>query len=290
MISKTNFQISRRKNFIVSDNYAVIGNPIKQSMSPAIHGTFAEETEQNISYSKLFAEVDGFKAVVDLFFADGAKGLNITAPFKLDAFEYASALTERARTAGAVNTLALQEDGTLLGDNTDGAGLVSDIKNHLGWSIKGKKVLVLGAGGATRGTLLPLLKEAPAQLHIANRTAQKAHQLAEDFSTYGSITASGLDSVPEGFDLIINASAASLSGDLPPLSPSVLAEGCCAYDMVYGAQPTPFMRWAKGLGAQVSDGLGMLVGQAAESFHLWRGVRPDVAPVLKMLREKLAQK
>ncbi|MBB5211787.1 shikimate dehydrogenase [Microbulbifer hydrolyticus] len=272
------------------DKYAVIGNPIKQSMSPDIHAAFANETGQDMEYGKLFAEVDGFKGVVDQFFADGARGLNVTAPFKLDAFEYADELTERARTAGAVNTLALQGDGTLLGDNTDGAGLVSDIKQHLGWVIRGKRVLILGAGGATRGTLLPLLEEKPAELHIANRTAQKARQLAEDFSGYGSITASGLDAVPDGFELIINASAASLSGELPPLSPRALAEGCCAYDMVYGAQPTPFMHWATGLGAEVSDGLGMLVGQAAESFALWRGVRPRVEPVLGMLRERLLNK
>ncbi|WP_160151844.1 shikimate dehydrogenase [Microbulbifer sp. ALW1] len=272
------------------DKYAVIGNPIKQSMSPDIHAAFARQTEQNIEYGKLFAEVGAFKDVVGPFFASGAKGLNVTAPFKLDAFEYADELTERARTAGAVNTLAVQGDGSLLGDNTDGAGLVSDIKNHLGWVIKGKKVLILGAGGATRGTLLPLLHEKPAQLHIANRTAQKAQQLAEDFAGYGAITASGLDAVPEGFDLVINASAASLSGELPPLSPRALADGCRAYDMVYGAQPTPFMHWASGLGAEVSDGLGMLVGQAAESFALWRGVRPQVEPVLAMLRQRLLDK
>ncbi|WP_226703300.1 shikimate dehydrogenase [Microbulbifer elongatus] len=272
------------------DKYAVIGNPIKQSMSPDIHGAFARETGQEIAYGKLFAEVDGFKAAADAFFAAGAKGLNVTAPFKLDAFDYADELTERARTAGAVNTLARQPDGTFLGDNTDGPGLVSDIKHHLGWPIRGKRVLILGAGGATRGTLLPLLEEKPATLHIANRTAHKAQQLAEDFAKYGHITASGLDAVPDEFDLIINASAASLSGELPPLSPRALADGCRAYDMVYGAQPTPFMHWATGLGAEVSDGLGMLVGQAAESFALWRGVRPQVAPVLAMLRERLQQK
>lgn len=272
------------------DKYAVIGNPIQQSMSPDIHSAFAQQTDQDIEYGKLFAEVDGFKEVVDQFFAGGGKGLNVTAPFKLDAFDYADELTERARTAGAVNTLALQGDGSLLGDNTDGAGLVSDITRHLGWAIAGKKVLILGAGGATRGALLPLLKQGPARLHIANRTARKAEQLAESFSEYGTIGASGLDAVPEEFDLIINASAASLSGELPPLSPRALADGCHAYDMVYGAQPTPFMHWATGLGAEVSDGLGMLVGQAAESFALWRSVRPEVAPVLAMLRERLLQK
>lgn len=272
------------------DRYAVIGNPIKQSMSPVIHAAFAQQTGQQLEYGKLFAEVDGFKDAADEFFAAGAKGLNITAPFKLDAFEYANTLTERARTAGAVNTLALQGDGTLLGDNTDGPGLVSDIRNHLGWDIKGKKLLMLGAGGATRGTLLPLLKEQPAQLHIANRTAAKAEQLAEDFSAYGSLTASGLEDIPVGFDLIINASAAGLSGERPQIAETAVGPECCVYDMVYGAEPTPFMRWAADLGAQSADGLGMLVGQAAEAFYLWRGVRPQVAPVLEMLRGELRKK
>lgn len=272
------------------DRYAVIGNPIKQSMSPVIHAAFAQQTGQQLEYGKLFAEVDGFKDAADEFFAAGAKGLNITAPFKLDAFEYADTLTERARTAGAVNTLALLGDGTLLGDNTDGPGLVSDIRDHLGWTIKGKKLLVLGAGGAVRGTLLPLLAEQPALLHIANRTAAKAVQLAEDFSAYGSLAASGLEDIPAGFDLIINASAAGLSGERPQIGETVVGPDCCAYDMVYGAEPTPFMRWAADLGAQSADGLGMLVGQAAEAFYLWRGVRPQVAPVLEMLRGQLRKK
>ncbi|WP_199775511.1 shikimate dehydrogenase [Microbulbifer pacificus] len=272
------------------DRYAVIGNPIKQSMSPVIHTAFAKETRQDLEYGKLFAEVDGFKAVVDEFFSAGAKGLNVTAPFKLDAFEYADELTARARTAGAVNTLARQPDGTLLGDNTDGPGLVSDIRDHLGWTIAGKRVLVLGAGGATRGTLLPLLNQKPALLHIANRTGSKAQQLAEDFATYGNLTAGGLDDIPAGFELIINASAAGLSGERPQIAETVIGADCCAYDMVYGAEPTVFMRWAAPLGAKTADGLGMLVGQAAEAFALWRGVRPSVAPVLAMLRDELRRK
>ncbi|WGL15330.1 shikimate dehydrogenase [Microbulbifer bruguierae] len=275
---------------IVMDRYAVIGNPIKQSMSPVIHRAFARETNQNLEYDKLFAEVDGFKPVVDAFFAAGAKGLNVTAPFKLDAFAYADSLTERARTAGAVNTLALQDDGRLLGDNTDGPGLVSDIRDRLGWRIEGQRVLVLGAGGATRGTLLPLLNECPALLHIANRTASKAVQLAEDFAAYGDLSASGLDKIPQAFDLVINASAAGLSGERPQIDPSVMGTGSCAYDMVYGAEPTAFLRWAEPLSASTADGLGMLVGQAAEAFYLWRGVRPSVEPVLSMLREALRNK
>ena len=271
----------------MTDLYAVVGNPIAQSRSPEIHAAFAAQTGQDIRYEKKYVELGQFAEQAQHFFDAGGRGLNVTVPFKLDAFEFADTLTERATTAGAVNTLALQPDGRILGDNTDGAGLVADLKNHLDWTIQGRSVLIVGAGGATRGALLPLLQEQPARLHIANRTAQKAQQLAQDFSEYGRITASGLDGVPDGFDLIINASAASLSGELPPLSPRALADGCRAYDMVYGAQPTPFMHWATGLGAEVSDGLGMLVGQAAESFYLWRGVRPQVAPVLSTLRERL---
>lgn len=274
----------------MTDLYAVVGNPIAQSLSPEIHTAFAAQTGQDLQYRKILVELGQFADQAQRFFAEGGRGLNVTAPFKLDAFEFAGALSERAKTAGAVNTLARQADGVIFGDNTDGAGLVADIKHHLGWIIRGRRVLILGAGGATRGALLPLLQEQPAHLHIANRTAQKAQQLAQDFASYGPIAASGLDAVPDGFDLIINASAASLSGELPPLSPRALADGCCAYDMVYGAQPTPFMHWATGLGAQVADGLGMLVGQAAEAFYVWRGVRPEVAPVLATLRARLQHK
>lgn len=274
----------------MTDLYAVVGNPISQSMSPEIHLAFADQTDQDLHYEKKLVELGQFQQQATEFFVTGGRGLNVTAPFKLDAFAFADALTERAQTAGAVNTLARQEDGTILGDNTDGAGLVADIKTHLGWTVQGRKVLVLGAGGATRGALLPLLQEKPAQLHIANRTAHKARQLAEDFSAYGRITASGLEDVPAGFDLIINASAAGLSGERPPVPEAIVGRDCCAYDMVYGAEPTPFMRWAADLGARTADGLGMLVGQAAEAFYLWRGVYPQVEPVLSMLRSKLHKK
>ncbi|MFC6633900.1 shikimate dehydrogenase [Microbulbifer taiwanensis] len=274
----------------MTDCYAVVGNPIAHSLSPRIHGAFAAQTGEDIRYEKRLVEKGGFADFARDFFAAGGCGLNVTLPFKLDACEFADTLTERARAAGAVNTLALQQNGTLLGDNTDGAGLVADIKDYLGWAIEDRKLLLLGAGGATRGALLPLLAEKPAQIHIANRTAQKAQQLVQDFSGYGPISASGLDAVPAGFDLVVNASAASLAGELPPLSPLVLATGAWAYDMVYGAEPTPFMRWAEQLGAETADGLGMLVGQAAEAFYLWRGLRPAVAPVLEMLRAELRDK
>ncbi|SHF33221.1 shikimate dehydrogenase [Microbulbifer donghaiensis] len=274
----------------MTDQYAVVGNPIAHSLSPQIHGAFAAQTGEDIHYGKHLVEKDRFADFAREFFSGGGRGLNVTAPFKLDACRFADQLTERARAAGAVNTLAKQGDGSVLGDNTDGAGLVADIRDNLGWEIRGNKILLLGAGGAVRGALLSILQEGPQVIHIANRTAQKAQQLAQDFSGYGRITASGLDAVPAGFDLVINASAASLSGELPPLSPRSLAQGCRTYDMVYGAEPTPFMRWAEQLGAETADGLGMLVGQAAEAFYLWRGVRPAVAPVLDMLRAELRNK
>lgn len=271
----------------MTDSYAVVGNPIAHSLSPRIHAAFAAQTGEDIRYEKRLVEKGCFADFAREFFAAGGRGLNVTLPFKLDACEFADELTERARAAGAVNTLAKQPDGSVLGDNTDGAGLVADLKNHLGWVIRNQKLLILGAGGAARGALLPLLAEQPAQIHIANRTAAKAEQLAKDFSGGAEVTAGGLDAVPAAFDLVINASAAGLSNEMPALPASVIGPGCRAYDMVYGAEPTPFMRWAAQLGAQTADGLGMLVGQAAEAFYLWRGVRPAVAPVLDMLRAEL---
>lgn len=274
----------------MTDQYAVVGNPIAHSLSPQIHRAFAAQTGEDIRYDKLLAEKDGFADFARLFFASGGRGLNITVPFKLDAYGFADALTERARAAGAVNTLKKRDDGSLLGDNTDGAGLVADLRDNLGWSIGGRKVLLLGAGGAARGALLPLLDEKPQLLHVANRTFAKAEQLVAEFSARGPMSAGGLELFPGDFDLIINASSASLGGELPPLPDSVVGPGCCAYDMVYGAEPTAFMAWASARGAEVADGLGMLVGQAAESFYLWRGVRPEVAPVLAGLRARLGEK
>lgn len=272
-----------------TDKYGVVGNPIAHSLSPQIHRAFAEQTAQDMSYEKMLAPVDGFADFAREFFARGGRGLNVTVPFKLDACEFANELTERARAAGAVNTLALQSDATILGDNTDGAGLVADLRHNLQWQIKGKKILIIGAGGAARGALLPLLAEKPQQVHIANRTAHKAEQLAAEFAGHGKVSAGGLSEFPGSFELIINASAASLGGELPALPDAILGEACRAYDMVYGAEPTPFMRWAQARGAQVADGLGMLVGQAAESFALWRGVRPNTASVLAQLRSQLQQ-
>ena len=272
------------------DQYAVFGNPIKHSKSPQIHAVFAEQTGQSLHYRAHKVELGRFAEVAAEFFRNGGCGLNITVPFKLDAFEFADELSGRARLAGAVNTLARGDDGRIYGDNTDGVGMVRDMNDNLGWQIGGRRVLVLGAGGAVRGILGPLLKQRPSRLLVVNRTASKAEALAELFSDMGDVAGGGYELLSEGqFDLIINGTSASMSGDLPPLPGSILSNDCCAYDMMYGAAPTPFMRWAASEAAwAVSDGLGMLVEQAAESFCIWRGVRPDTKPVIEMIRQSLS--
>ena len=274
----------------MTDKYAVFGNPIEHSKSPDIHRQFAEQTGQDLSYSKQLVAEDGFEAAANEFFANGGRGLNITVPFKQDAYAYVARTTSRARRAGAVNTLTLEADGTILGDTTDGIGLVGDIVHNLGWQIRHKKVLILGAGGAVRGVLEPLLEQQPQHVVIANRTVDKALQLAKGFAEFGYLLGCGFDMLGEQqFDLVINGTSASLQGDLPPLPDSLINPdaGTACYDMLYGAEPTPFMKWAAERGALVSDGLGMLVGQAAESFALWRGVRPETAPVIADIRAKL---
>lgn len=275
----------------MTDKYAVFGNPIEHSKSPDIHRQFAEQTGQDLSYSKQLVAEDGFEAAANEFFANGGKGLNITVPFKQDAYAYVARTTPRARRAGAVNTLTLEADGTILGDTTDGVGLVGDIVHNLGLEIRHKKVLILGAGGAVRGVLEPLLEQQPQHVVIANRTVDKALQLAKGFGEFGYLLGCGFDMLGEQqFDLVINGTSASLQGDLPPLPDSLIDPdvGTACYDMLYGAEPTPFMQWAAERGALVSDGLGMLVGQAAESFGLWRGVRPETAPVIANLRDQLS--
>ncbi|WP_374961895.1 shikimate dehydrogenase [Spongiibacter tropicus] len=272
------------------DQYAVFGNPIKHSKSPQIHAAFAEQTGQTLHYRAHKVELGRFAEVAAEFFRNGGRGLNITVPFKLDAFEFADELSGRARLAGAVNTLASGEDGRIYGDNTDGVGMVRDMNDNLGWQISGRRVLVLGAGGAVRGILGPMLKQRPERLLVVNRTASKAESLAELFADMGDVSGGGYELLSEGqFDLIVNGTSASMSGDLPPLPGSILSNDCCAYDMMYGADPTPFMRWAASEAAwAVSDGLGMLVEQAAESFCIWRGVRPDTKPVIEMIRQSLS--
>jgi shikimate dehydrogenase len=267
------------------DRYAVIGHPVSHSRSPFIHTQFAEQTGQQLSYSTIDASPDGFADTVRTFFAGGGKGLNVTVPHKQAAVRLVDELTPRARRAGAVNTLTLRKNGGLLGDNTDGAGLARDLANNHGISVAGRRVLLLGAGGAVRGVLAPLLGLKPSQLTIVNRTLQRARELAEQFSDLGELQAVSyeqLESLP--YDLVINATAASLAGEVPVLPAGIVNKDSICYDLAYDRDDTPFVRWAHERGvARAVDGLGMLVEQAAESFYLWRGVRPDTASVLSAL-------
>lgn len=263
----------------MTDLYAVFGNPINHSKSPNIHRQFAEQTGQDMHYNKQQVNEGEFESTAQEFFAQGGKGLNITVPFKLNAFAFAQKRTARAERAGAVNTLARLSDGTILGDNTDGIGMIHDMHN-LGWELEGKRVLILGAGGAVRGILQPLLEEKPAQVVIANRTLEKAETLAKNFLDLGDINAKSFAQLSgDHFDIVINGTSASMQGELPPLPDDLLAANACCYDMMYGAEPTIFLNWAKDHGAvQIADGLGMLIGQAAEAFYLWRQIRPEVVP------------
>ncbi|HEY0847113.1 MAG TPA: shikimate dehydrogenase [Noviherbaspirillum sp.] len=271
------------------DRYAVIGNPIAHSKSPDIHAKFAAQTGQHLVYERILAPLDGFVDAVRDFMRSGGKGLNVTVPFKLEAHALATSLSERAEAAGAVNTLKFDGD-IILGDNTDGIGLVTDIVGNAGIAIAGKKVLLLGAGGAARGVVLPILRERPASLMIANRTFTRAVDLVELFASQGCVDACEFDALEEPFDIVINATSASLGDDVPPIDPVVFGTGAFAYDMMYGAAPTAFMRFAADHGAHVRDGLGMLVEQAAESFFVWRGVRPDTRQVFADLRATLQAK
>ncbi len=269
------------------DRYAVFGNPIGHSKSPFIHTLFARQTNQSLTYTAECAPEEGFVEAVNVFFAQGGKGCNVTLPFKEDAFQFANRLTERAQLAGAVNTLKKLDDGEIIGDNTDGAGLVQDLLQHQ-VVLEGARILVIGAGGASRGVILPLLEQKPACLTITNRTFSKAEQLAELFAVYGPVTAQEISKITEEYDIIINSTSASLSGELPNISPTIFAANSISYDMMYGKGETTFNQWAKEHGAAYSyDGLGMLVGQAAESFMLWRGLRPSAKQILRELRKNL---
>ena len=271
------------------DRYAVFGNPIAHSKSPQIHTLFAEQTKQTIQYTAELAEPGQFDSAVKSFINNGGKGLNITVPFKEDAWRYATKLSERAQRAGAVNTLKVELDGSLSGDTTDGTGLVCDLVTNHRIQIKNKDVLIIGAGGAVRGVIEALLAEQPASLLITNRTKQKATQLVDIFSDLGSINGCGLDEINErDFDIVINGTSASLKGDLPALPNSIFRDNSCSYDMMYAAQPTPFMQWSnENSASQFFDGLGMLVEQAAEAFFIWRGVKPKTASVIQTIRKQL---
>lgn len=273
------------------DRYAVIGNPIAHSKSPQIHAAFARQTGQALSYEAILGPMHGFADTVRAFAASGGRGMNVTVPFKLDAYDLADHLSERAQAAGAVNTLSFRADG-IHADNTDGCGLIRDLTRNLNCPLAGQRVLLLGAGGAARGVLHPLLAEGPAQVVIANRTPARALELVERFRplcTHSALDGGGFDALAgQTFDVLINATAASLSDEAPPVPAAVYGAGALAYDMMYGAQPTAFLKAAAGAGAaRGADGLGMLVEQAAESFFLWRGVRPATAEVLAALRAGL---
>lgn len=273
----------------MADLYCVFGNPIAHSKSPAIHAQFAAQTGHDLIYEARLAPVGGFAAAVAELIAQGSKGANVTVPFKEDAYRLATRLTDRARRAGAVNTLMI-EAGGIVGDNTDGAGLVQDVTLNLGVPLAGKRVLLLGAGGAVRGVMAPILQCQPASLCLANRSPEKAQALARHFADLAPVQASAFEELAgQSFDVVINGTSASLGGETLPLPDGVFAPACLAYDMMYGKGDTPFMAQARAAGAsRAADGLGMLVGQAAEAFALWRGVRPDTGPVLAQLRAALA--
>ncbi|MCK5360427.1 MAG: shikimate dehydrogenase [Gammaproteobacteria bacterium] len=266
--------------------YAVMGNPVGHSLSPRIHQMFAEQCGISLEYSAIHVELGEFESAVTQFRDGKGKGLNITVPFKLEAWQLADVRSARAELAGAVNTLKFAESGDIFGDNTDGIGMLRDISVNLGKALKNAKVLVIGAGGAVRGVLGPLQDAKPSVLHIVNRTASKAKDLANIFTEYGLCTASGLNELEEtSYDIVINGTAASLQGKVPDLPASIFADNALAYDVMYSKDPTSFLVWAGENGAsQLSDGLGMLVEQAAESFYLWHGVKPETKQVIQALR------
>lgn len=269
----------------MTDRYAVIGNPVEHSRSPQIHAAFALATAQDFCYERLLAPLDGFAATARAFFAAGGRGANVTLPFKEEAFRLAGRLSARAQLAGAVNTLSVQRDG-VHGDNTDGAGLVRDLLHNLGLGLRDARVLLVGAGGAARGVLQPLLDERPGELVIANRTPARAAELAGRQAGVKACAFAGL--AGSRFDLVINATSASIAGEVPPLPGALFADRGVAYDMMYGRGDTAFLAWARGAGAaRCADGLGMLVEQAAEAFQVWRGVRPQTGAVLAQLRRQL---
>ena len=274
------------------DRYCVFGNPIAHSKSPRIHARFAELCGQTLRYEAIQVELGGFAAAARAFALAGGKGANVTVPFKHDAFALAGQLSARARLAGACNTLVFKDHGEILGDNTDGLGLVADLERNAGFAMRGHSVLLVGAGGAAAGVLGPLLQARPARLRLVNRSVDKAEGLVARHASLAAdcgcqLEAGGLAGNAGRFELVINATSSSLSGAGSPIAPDALARGALAYDMMYGPAAQAFLAWAAAHGAQARDGLGMLVEQAAEAFALWRGVRPPAAQVLAELRAEL---
>jgi len=270
------------------DNYCVMGNPVAHSLSPQIQTLFAEQTGQAMYYQAIYVELSGFVAALDEFRRQGGKGMNITLPFKEDAWRASDTRSERAERAHAVNTIRIEEDGCISGHSTDGAGLVRDMVVNHGCKLAGSDILVLGAGGAASGIIDPVMDESPARLVIANRTVSRAEELARRFSDRGNIMASSFDELAgQTFPLVINATSASLQGEVPPLPDELLDEGACCYDMMYSQDDTAFVAWARARHAgKALDGIGMLVEQAAESFRIWRGIRPETASIIEMFRKK----
>ena len=273
--------------------YAVLGNPVSHSKSPLIHSMFAQQTDQTMSYVAIPLEENEFEGFVRNFFADGGGGLNVTVPFKGNAFALAASCSPRAELAQAVNTLFLDVNGDICGDNTDGVGLVTDLKLNNKVAISGQRVLILGAGGAVRGIMAALVYEQASAITIVNRDVSKAELLAEEMQSMAPIEAMSYSMLQEvankgrRYDLIINGTSSSLFGEMPELDAKLIAPDCCCYDLMYSATDTPFVQWARQEGARISiDGLGMLVEQAAEAFALWRGVRPNTASVMAHLREQ----
>jgi len=271
------------------DAYAVMGNPISHSKSPLIHAAFAKQTKQRMNYSAIQVDAGGFEQAVGNFRANGGKGLNITVPFKQEAWALVDERSERASQAGAVNTISFGDDGHCIGDNTDGVGLARDLMENNGVELHDARILLLGAGGAVRGVLGPMIAQHPAEIVIANRTAEKAVALASEFNRGDLLRGCGFQAIGKhAFDIIVNGTAASLQGDLPPLPTTAISETTCCYDMMYGKEPTVFLHWAAEQGAaKTLDGLGMLVEQAAESFFIWRGVRPDTKEVIASIKAAL---
>jgi shikimate dehydrogenase len=273
----------------MTDRYGVVGHPVGHSWSPFIHGLFARDTGQDLSYRLFDFTPEEFDPRVRDFFTLGGRGLNVTVPHKMAAAKIASQLTARAMHAGAVNTLAMQKDGTILGDNTDGVGLVRDLCDNLGLVVFRRQILIVGAGGATRGIIAPLLALEPTEIVVANRTVERAHEMSQAFAELGPVRGCGFGDLGDPFDLLINATSASLHGEVPELPDEVLGAESVCYDMAYGKTDTPFMQWAHSRGcARAVQGWGMLVEQAAESFRVWRGTKPSTASVLAALKERLA--
>ena len=272
----------------MTDKYAVIGNPISHSKSPLIHSEFARQTEQDLEYTAIEVPQDALESSLSqLRDILKLKGINITVPFKEQAWQLVENQSNRAKRAGAINTLVFNDDGSMYGDNTDGVGLCRDLTDNNSIELRGKRILLLGAGGAARGVIEPLLGYDPLELFVANRTASKAHALADLFSDLGHIRGGGFEDIKPPYDVVINATAASLQGEVPPLPDNLLADNAACYDMMYSDSDTAFISWAKQHGAaKTIDGLGMLVEQAAEAFRLWRGVMPDTRSVMALIRSQ----